>query len=346
MRVTLRRTSKGCARFSHGCVLQISNFMQPSVAYFRNVTFLGHVLSEKGIEVQEKKVAVGRDWPPPRNLPELRSYLGLCFYYRRFTKEFADIAAPVYKLQKKNAPFVWGKLQQDVFDRLKEMLILAPILGMPMDTGRFYFDCDTSDVGLGAVLSRNQDGAEVVIAYASRTLSRPESNYDVTKRELLAIIFGLKTFRQYLLGRSFVIRTDHSALQWLRRSQEPMGQLARWLPFVEQFRFEVIHRPGAKHGNADGLSRRPDAQHNARVARLVRCCPRVLAVCAPKQAQPAQQSVLCLAGEELANVAQADEHPSTSGLTNSDSDGAHLAQPDVLVQQAAGITLMSDGHGG
>jgi len=141
------------------------------------------------------------------------------------------------------------------------MLISAPILGMPTDAGRFYLDCDASDVGLGAVLSQNQDGAEVVTAYASRTLTKPESNYDVTKRELLTIIFGLKMFRQYLLGQSFVIRTDHSELQWLRRIPEPMGQLARWLSVIEQFTFEVLHRTGAKHGNADGLSQRPDAQH-------------------------------------------------------------------------------------
>jgi len=279
----------------------------------RRVDFLGHVLSERGIEVQEEKVAVVRNWPPPRNLSELRSYLGLCSYYRRFAKGFADVAAPLYKLQKKNATFVWGKPQQDAFVRLKEMLISAPILGMPTDAGKFYLDCDASDVGLGAVLSQNQDGAEVVIAYASRTLSRPESNYDVTKRELLAIIFGLKTFRQYLLGRKFVIRTDHSALQWLRRTPEPMGQLARWLTFVEQFQFELIHRPGAKHGNADGLSRRPDAQHDARGARLVGCCPRAFVVSAPNEAQLAQQSVSHSAGE----------HPPSS-----DSD-----QTDLAIQQ-------------
>ena len=233
----------------------------------KRVAFLGYVLSEKGIDVEEEKVAVVRDWPPPRNLSELRSYLGLCSYYRRFMKGFADIAAPLYKLQKKNAPFVWGKPQQDAFDRLKEMLISAPILGMPTDTGQFYLDCDASDVGLGAVLSQNQDGAEVVIAYASRTLSRPESNYDVTKRELLAVVFGLKVFRQYLLGRNFVIRMDHSALQWLRQTPEPMGQLARWLTFIKQYRFEVVHRPGAKHGKADGLSRRPNAHEGALSAR-------------------------------------------------------------------------------
>jgi len=125
---------------------------------------------------------------------------------------------------------------------------------MATDEGTFLLDTDASDTGLGAVLSQMQDGNEVVIAYASRTLSRPERNYDVTKRELLAIVNGLKTFKQYLLGRHFVVRTDHAALQWLRKTPEPMGQQARWLTFIEQFNFEIQHRIGTKHGNADSLS--------------------------------------------------------------------------------------------
>jgi len=232
----------------------------------RRVEFLGHVLSENGIEVQDDKIATVRDWPTPRTLTELRSFLGLCSYYRRFIAGFADIAAPLHKLQRKNVPFQWCEEQDDAFRRLKEMLISAPVLGMPTDTGTFYLDCDASDVGLGAVLSQDQDGSEVVIAYASRTLSKAEHNYDVTRRELLAVIFGLKTFRQYVLGRQIVIRTDHSALQWLRRTAEPMGQLARWLTFIEQFNFEVVHRAGARHGNADGLSRRPDAHQEPQTA--------------------------------------------------------------------------------
>jgi len=97
----------------------------------------------------------------------------------------------------------------------------------------------------------------VVIAYASRALSKPERNYDTTRRELLAIVHGLKTYKQYLLGRHFVIRTDHSALQWLRKTPEPLAQLARWLVFIEQFDFDVLHRPGSRHGNVDRLSRKP-----------------------------------------------------------------------------------------
>ena len=109
---------------------------------------------------------------------------------------------------------------------------------------------------MGAILSQRQDDQEKVIAYASRTLGKPEQKYETTRKELLAIVAGLKQFRQYLLGRHFVIRTDHAALTWLRRTAEPMLQLARWLTFIEQIDYEIEHRPGAKHGNADGLSRR------------------------------------------------------------------------------------------
>ena len=96
-----------------------------------------------------------------------------------------------------------------------------------------------------------------MIAYASRILSKPETKYETTRKELLAIVYGLKQFRQYLLGRHFAIRTDHMALSWLRRTPEPMPQLARWLTFIEQYDYEVLHREAKRHGNADGLSRRP-----------------------------------------------------------------------------------------
>jgi len=115
---------------------------------------------------------------------------------------------------------------------------------MPRDEGTYYLDFDASDRGIGAVLSQDQDGQEVVMAYASRTLSKPERNYDVTRHELLAVVYGLKMYRQYLLGRQFLIRTDHSALQSLRKTPEPIGQQARWQAFIEQFSFVIMHRPG------------------------------------------------------------------------------------------------------
>ena len=113
---------------------------------------------------------------------------------------------------------------------------------MPTDDGTFYFDTDASDVGLGAVLSQQHKGKETVIVYASRCLSRAERNYDVTKEELLVVAYALKIFKQYILGRHFRLRTDHAALQWLRRTPEPMAQLARWLTFIELFDFDIEHR--------------------------------------------------------------------------------------------------------
>ena len=156
-----------------------------------------------------------------------------------------------------------GEKEEAAFRKLKDLLTSTPILAMPTDDGTYYLDVDACDTGLGAVLIQDQNGAETVIAYASRTLSKPEKNYDVTKKELLAVVYGLKNYKQYLLGRKFVIRTDHQALQWLRKTPEPMGQLARWLTLIEEYDFSIIHRPGKRHGNADALSRRP-----ARVATI------------------------------------------------------------------------------
>ena len=131
---------------------------------------------------------------------------------------------------------------------------------MPDSDSHYILDTDGSDIGLGAILSQVQDGEERVIAYASRTLQKPEKNYETTRKELFAVVFGLKQFKQYLLGRPISIRVDHAALTWLRRTPEPMPQLARWLTFIEQFDYTVIHRAGKKHVNADSLSRRRDPE--------------------------------------------------------------------------------------
>ena len=143
---------------------------------------------------------------------------------------------------------------------LKEKLSESPILGLPRDEGMFIVDTDTSDCGIGAVLSQIQDGEERVLLYASRLYSKAEQNYCVTRKELLAVVYFLKQFRQYLLGRKFLVRTDHAALQWLRRTPEPIGQRGRWLELMEEFQFDVHHRPGRQHGNADALSRKPCRQ--------------------------------------------------------------------------------------
>ena len=219
---------------------------------------------------------------------------------------FADIAAPLHELTQKNAYFSWGPAHDKAFQTLKARLVTAPILGMPRDDGTFLLDTDASDRGIGAVLSQEQDGQEIVIAYASRTLSRPERNYDVTRRELLAVVYGLKTFRQYLLGRQFVIRTDHSALQSLRKTPEPIGQQARWQAFIEQFTFSIVHRAGTRHRNADALSRRPTSDSEDEGQGLERCAKATVTQTTQETKTEDEDQVPASAGETMAELQQRD----------------------------------------
>jgi len=170
---------------------------------------------------------------------------------------FATISAPLHDLTKKGRTFNWTPECQEAFDHLKRVLTSAPILAMPDGESTFVLDTDAANSSIGAVLSQNQQGVERVVAYASRKLSRAETNYCVTRRELLAVVHFVKHFKHYLLGRRFTVRTDHAALQWLKKIPEPVGQQARWIGFLEEFEFDIVHRPGHRHQNADALSRRP-----------------------------------------------------------------------------------------
>ena len=227
------------------------------------VSFLGHVVSNRGIATDPDKIRAVVEWPVPRSVAEVRSFLGLCSYYRRFVESFATVASPLHALTSKARSFEWTEECQRSFEELKRRLTSSPILAMPVDEGKYLLDTDASYGSIGAVLSQIQDGHERVIAYASRTLNKPEQNYCVTRKELLAIVYYMKGFRQYLLGREFVVRTDHAALQWLMRTPTPIGQQARWLDILGEFQFTVVHRPGRSHQNADALSRRPCKQCGA-----------------------------------------------------------------------------------
>ena len=144
--------------------------------------------------------------------------------------EFAAIAKPLHHLTEKTAKFNWSLQCEQAFIELKQHLTSAPILALPDFSQQFILDSDASDVGIGAVLSQKQvDGSEHVIAYASRVLSKPERRYCVTRKELLAAVSFIKHFRPYLLGKPFILRTDHSSLTWLSNFRNPEGQLARWL---------------------------------------------------------------------------------------------------------------------
>jgi hypothetical protein len=226
----------------------------------KQVMFLGHI-SEDGVATNPSKTRQVVSWPVPMTPREVRQFLGLASYYRRFIKDFATIVKSPHRLTEKNTQFKWTPDCQTAFETLHRMLVSAPILAFPDYTRPFLLNTDTSDNGVGAVLSQVQeDEREHVIAYASRVFTKAERRYCVTRRELLAVVAFLKQFRPYFLGRYFTLRSDHGSLTWLRNFREPEGQLARWLKKLEEYDSTVQHRPGRKHDNADALSWMPHCQ--------------------------------------------------------------------------------------
>ena len=224
------------------------------------VKYLGHVVSQKGISTDPEKTSAVRDWPVPHDVTEVKRFLGLCSYYRRFVKDFASISKPLTRLTEKNVPFVWTDDCQQSFETLKLALISSPVMAYPSSSATFILDTDASNVGIGAVLSQNIAGEERVIAYGSRILTKTERQYCITRRELLAVVHFVKYFKHFLMGRKFLLRTDHASLRWLKSFKEPEGQLARWLEVLDTYDFELQHRPGVKHANADAMSRGPCCQ--------------------------------------------------------------------------------------
>ena len=228
--------------------------------FAEQVEFLGHIISPEGIATDPKKVEAIKIWREPSNVTEVRSFVGLCSYYRRYIKNFAAIAKPLNKLTEKNNSFHWTRECQEAFDALKARLIQSPILSSPNFNEPFILDTDASNTAIGAVLSQVIDGQERVVAYASRALSKQERKYCVTRKELLAVVYFVKYFRYYLYGKHFTVRTDHSSLRWLLNFKNPEGQLARWLEVLTTYDFEIQHCPGVQHRNADALSRRSCGQ--------------------------------------------------------------------------------------
>ena len=224
------------------------------------VLYLGHIVSADGVSTDPEKVKAVRDWGIPKDLTDVRSFLGLCSYYRRFIPQFSAIAKPLTRLTEKGQEFRWGPEQEEAWSELKQRLLQAPILSYPDPKCEFILDTDASAYGMGAVLSQVQGGQERVIAYGSKSLTKEERRYCVTRRELLAVVYFVKYYRHYLYGSRFTIRTDHGALRWLMNFKDPEGQVARWLEVLSTYNFEIQHRPGLKHNNADALSRGPCRQ--------------------------------------------------------------------------------------
>ena len=213
--------------------------LKPSKCMFDRemLKFLGHIISARGIEVMEDKCKAVREFPQPRKIRDVRAFLGLASYYRKFIKDFSKIAAPLIDLTKKETTFQWTDKCKSAFQTLKQKLVEAPILAYP-DYQQEY------------LLYK-----ERVISYGGKKLGTAEQKYSTTERECLGVIIALKHFEHYLRGVPVTINTDHAALKWLLAQKEPKGRIARWVAFLQQFNYTVKHQPGKSIGHADGLSR-------------------------------------------------------------------------------------------
>ncbi|UYV77687.1 K02A2.6-like [Cordylochernes scorpioides] len=181
----------------------------------RRIKILGHLVDANGIHPDPDKVEAVSKFPRPRNISELKSFLGLCSYYRRFIENFADKARSLHDLLKTEKQFYWDAAQEKAFEVLKTALISEPVLGHFDESTDTHLHTDASGHGIGAVLLQIQGGKERPIAYASRSLTKAENNYSTTEKECLAVVWSISKFRPYLFGRPFPVVTDHHSLCWL-----------------------------------------------------------------------------------------------------------------------------------
>ena len=218
------------------------------------LSYLGRIVSGDQVKIDETKVACVKYWPFPRNIAELRSWLGFTSYYSTHIKNYSQIAEPLNEMLRKNVPVTPNKDRLRAFETLKNILTSPPALALFRDEGEIVIDVDASNFALGAVCSQWQDGRLRVIKYASRCLSQAERNLCASRREMAGLIFALKHFRRYLLGRHFVCRVDNMALSYCQKQTDPTAQICRYLDLAD-YKFSLEFRSGRSNGNADGLSR-------------------------------------------------------------------------------------------
>ena len=222
------------------------------------VKYLGHLVGSYGIKPDSEKLACILTYPTPADLKQLRQFLGFSGYYRRFIKNYARIAAPLYQLMKKTAKrFNWTTDCDQAFKELKNLLCSPPILSYPCFQLPFVLSTDASDRAIGAVLSQVKEGEEHPIAYWSRQLQKAEKNYSTIEREALAVVSAIKHFYPYLYGRKFILHTDHNPLTSLKGLKDVGGRLSRWQLYLQQFDMELQYKPGKSNSNADTMSRLP-----------------------------------------------------------------------------------------
>ena len=221
----------------------------------QEVEYLGHIVGSDGVKPDPAKIKAIKEWKQPENLKELRSFLGLAGYYRRFIQDFAKIATPLTNLTRKKTPYKWTSREDAAFTELKTKLTEAPVLKTADPDQEYIVTFDGSDTAVGAVLSQVYESGDHPVAFESRKMNSAEANYPTHERELLAVIHALRTWRHYLEGKKFKVITDHYSLKYLMTQPNLSKRQARWLDFLAEFDYEVIHKPGKSNVVADALSR-------------------------------------------------------------------------------------------
>ncbi|RVW62068.1 Retrovirus-related Pol polyprotein from transposon 17.6 [Vitis vinifera] len=221
---------------------------------------LGHIISEKDIEVDKAKVELIVKLPSPTIVKGVRQFLGHVGFYRRFIKDFSKLSKPLCEILAKDAKFVWDERCQKSFDQLKQFLTTAPIVRAPNWQLPFEVMCDANDFAIGAVLGQREDGKPYVIYYASKTLNEAQRNYTTIEKELLVVMFALDKFHAYLVGSFIIVFTDHSSLKYLLIKQDAKARLIRWILLLQEFNLQIRDKKEVENVVADHLSSEWKAQ--------------------------------------------------------------------------------------
>ena len=237
--------------------------LKPSKCFFakKSVSYLGHEVTEEGLRPDPERTRTLREFPVPKTVTEVRSFLGFCSFYRRFIQNFSVLASPLNKLLKKTVAFEWTDSQQLAFETLKTKVLEPPVLAHYDPNAVLLLRTDASRLGIAGHLIQMPSYEErkkgQLLACVSRTLSPAETNYSVSELEALAIIFSIDKFRVYLYHQKFIIETDHCSLCYLLKIKNPNGRLCRWALQLQGFEFEIKYSAGKNHTEIDSLSRNP-----------------------------------------------------------------------------------------
>lgn len=240
------------------CLKQANLKLHPSKCFFlkKEIKFLGYIIDERGLRPDPSKIETVKTYPTPTSRRDVKAFLGLTGFYRRFIKDFSAISLPLFELTKLNKPFTWSARANEAFENLKIKLLSPPILRHPNLNKDFIIFSDSSGFSVGCTLAQKDDNNQTyAIAYASRKLNNHEIHYDIFNKELTGVVFALKQFHTYVFGRTSSLVVDNRALVYLKNMKEPNARQLRIILKLQQYDMNIIHKPGTSNVVADAFSR-------------------------------------------------------------------------------------------